>query len=263
MVAAHHPAAHTAHHPAARHPAAHGRTFRPDGYQPSLFGGDEPGVDETFGGLRRTWLDDESWIDHLPRWLRGADVVFDELLTVLPWAQRDVVMYDRVVAEPRLTAWWDTNHPSPAPSPVLDRARRVLTDRYRRPFDSIGFNLYRDGRDSVAWHADRERFELENPVVVIVSVGSPRAFQVRPRRDPFAGHVPATATAHTMPSWLLGHGDLLVMGGACQHHWEHRVPKTAHADGPRLSIMFRHHLAGEPTGSGSHRRWGAARDWER
>ena len=110
-------------------------------------------------------------------------------------------------------------------------SRRALTDHCLRPFDSTGFNLGRGGRDGVAWHADRERFEHEDPVVVIVSLGSPRPFQIRPK-----GGGPSQ-------SWLLGHGDLLVMGGACQHDWEHCVPKVAHAHGPRLSVMFRHHLA--------------------
>ncbi|MFZ4719542.1 MAG: alpha-ketoglutarate-dependent dioxygenase AlkB, partial [Ilumatobacteraceae bacterium] len=82
-----------------------------------------------------------------------------------------------------------------------------------------------------AWHADRERFHLENPVVAIVSTGTQRQFQMRPK-----GGGPSR-------SWQLGPGDLLVMGGACQHQWEHCVPKRAGVHGPRLSIMFRHHLA--------------------
>jgi alkylated DNA repair dioxygenase AlkB len=140
-------------------------------------------------------------------------------------------MYDRLLPEPRLTSWWSTATPADEPLPVLRDARVALTARYQRPFDSIGFNLYRDGSDSVAWHADRERFEHEDPVVAIVSVGAPRTFQMRPRGG---GH---------SQSWMLGHGDLFVMGGSCQHDWHHAVPKVAHAPGPRLSIMFRHHLA--------------------
>ena len=109
---------------------------------------------------------------------------------------------------------------------LVTRSRR----HYARPFDSIGFNLYRDGHDSVAWHSDRERYELEDPTVAIVSTGQPRPFHVRPRGG------------GASRSWQLGHGDLFVMGGSCQHDWEHCVPKVA-AAGPRLSIMFRHNLA--------------------
>ena len=200
-------------------------------WQQCLFAFEEPRVDPSFHGATRTWLDPESWVEHVPGWLHGADLVFAELVAKLPWRQREVTMYDRRLPEPRLTAWWGEGSATPEPLPVLAEARAALSREYQRPFDSIGCNLYRDGRDSVAWHADRERRALENPVVVILSTGAPRPFQMRP-----AGGGPSR-------TWLLGQGDLFVMGGACQHRWEHCVPKVAHADGPRLSIMFRHHLA--------------------
>ena len=200
-------------------------------WQQCLFAFEEADVDPTFAGATRTWLDDHSWVEHVPGWLHGADLVFAELVARLDWRQREVRMYDRLLAEPRLTAWWSAGEGAVEPLAVLATARRVLSARYHRPFDSIGFNLYRDGRDSVAWHADRERKDLEDPVVVVLSTGSPRTFQMRP-----AGGGPSR-------SWSLGQGDLFVMGGACQHRWEHCVPKVAQVAGPRLSIMFRHHLA--------------------
>jgi alkylated DNA repair dioxygenase AlkB len=199
-------------------------------WQQCLFAFEEPAVDATFATAERIELDDDCWVDHVPGWLHGADLVFAELVAKLPWRQRDVVMYDKLLPEPRLTAWWSDPDVEP-PLPVLHDGIAALTTRYHRPFDSVGFNLYRDGRDSVAWHSDRERFHLENPVVAIVSTGTPRAFQMRPK-----GGGPSR-------SWALAPGDLLVMGGACQHQWEHCVPKSSAVHGPRLSIMFRHHLA--------------------
>lgn len=208
-------------------------------WQGSLFAADDSArCDPRFGNLRRTWLDDESWIDHAPNWLVGADHLFAQLAARLPWRQREIVMFQRLLPEPRLTAWWSTHCGTPEPLPVLAAMRAALSVHYARSFDSIGFNLYRDGSDSVAWHSDRERYHLENPVVVIVSLGSPRPFRVRPR-DGGASTV-----------WRLGHGDLLVMGGACQHDWQHGVPKVARPVGPRLSVMFRHDLAGwDPYGT--------------
>ncbi|MGZ4769879.1 MAG: alpha-ketoglutarate-dependent dioxygenase AlkB [Ilumatobacteraceae bacterium] len=199
-------------------------------WQQCLFAFEEPSIDVDFSRVTRTWLDDHSWIDHAPRWLHGADRVFAELIAVLSWRQREVTMYDRRLPEPRLTAWWSTASPDAEVLPVLAEARAAFTRHYARPFDSIGFNLYRDGHDSVAWHGDRERFELEDPTVVIISTGQPRPFHVRPRGGGASW------------SWPLGHGDLFVMGGSCQHDFEHCVPKVA-AAGPRLSIMFRHNLA--------------------
>jgi alkylated DNA repair dioxygenase AlkB len=204
--------------------------------QGSLFALDDPSIDVRFGRLERVWLDEHTWVDHQPRWMCGADLVFGELVARMAWRQREVTMYDQRVREPRLTDWWSTADGRREPLPVLAEARAVLSRHYARSFDTIGFNLYRNGRDSVAWHADRERSLHEDPVVAIVSVGMPRAFQLRPRADgPRAGE--------PRRDWLLGHGDLLVMGGACQHDWEHRVPKDASAPGPRLSIMFRHDQA--------------------
>ncbi len=199
-------------------------------WQASLFGGDAPSCDATFANTERLWLDSTSWVDYAPNWLRGADQVFDGLSHALAWRQREVVMWDRLLPEPRLTWWWDGSDGSAEPMPVLAEIRIAMSTRYERPFDTIGCNLYRDGRDSVAWHGDRERFVHEDPIVVIVSVGAPRSFMLRPRGG------------GRSCSFRLGHGDLFVMGGACQHDWEHSVPKAAHVEGPRLSIMFRHNL---------------------
>lgn len=201
-------------------------------WQQCLFAFEEPTVDAGFTGLTRIWLDATSWIDHVPRWLSGADLVFAELVAKLPWRQREVTMYHRRLPEPRLTAWWSPTSGVPEPLPVLEEARVALSRQYSRPFDSIGFNLYRDGRDSVAWHSDRERYHQEDPVVVVLSTGAPRSFHVRSK------------AGGPSRSWQVGQGDLLVMGGACQHDHEHCVPKAAHVEGPRLSIMFRHNLAG-------------------
>ncbi len=199
----------------------------PDGWQASLFGLADPSIDATFAGIDRIHLDDTSWVDHLPLWLAGADLVFGELVARLPWRHRDVVMYDRVLPEPRLTSWWSEADDGAEPLPVLADIRHALTDRYARHFDSIGCNYYRDGNDSVAWHGDTVRKVYVDPLVAIVSVGSPRPFHLRPRGG------------GSSRSFELGLGDLLVMGGACQHDWEHSVPKVRHA-GPRLSITFRH-----------------------
>jgi alkylated DNA repair dioxygenase AlkB len=195
-------------------------------WQASLFGLDDPGVDHAFTGLERIWLDDDSWVDVLPGWLRGADLVFGELVSRMEWSQRHVVMFDRRLAEPRLTAWWAESHGVVEPLPVLSEIRHLLSAHYARPFTTIGSNYYRDGRDSVAWHGDRDRLRSPDPIVAIVSVGSPRPFHLRRRGGGPSIH------------FTLGQGDLFVMGGACQHDWEHCVPKVAQS-GPRISATFR------------------------
>ena len=196
-------------------------------WQPSLFALDPLGIDGSFSGLRRIHLDEQAWVDHAPGWVSGADVLFEEILTARRWEQRSRRMYDQRVTEPRLTAPWSLDSGQPLEPPILEEIRNVLSDRYERAFDSVGFNLYRDGRDSVAWHADRIPKEIPEPIVALVSLGEPRRFLLRPK-----GGGRSTA-------FLLGGGDLLVTGGQTQRSWKHSVPKVARA-GPRISLAYRH-----------------------
>jgi alkylated DNA repair dioxygenase AlkB len=197
-------------------------------WQGSLFGICAPQFDVEFTDLHRQHLDATSWVDHAPRWLRGSDQLLDDLRAVLPLRQRTGVrMYDRIVSEPRLTHWWQATHARPEPLPMLRDMRLALAQHYDEPFDSIGFNLYRDGNDSVAWHSDRHAKIVTDPTVVIVSLGAPRPFRMRPKGG-----------GHSLV-WELGDGDLFVMGGASQHDWEHTVPKVRVTTGPRMSISFR------------------------
>lgn len=137
-------------------------------------------------------------------------------------------MYDKRVQEPRLTSPWNAASGEPLSPPILEEIRVAMCRRYGREFDSVGFNLYRDGRDSVAWHGDNSGRRVRETVVAIVSLGNPRHLMLRPRRG----------NGHAL-RYLVGHGDLLVMGGTCQRTWEHAVPKTARAVGPRISVQFR------------------------
>jgi alkylated DNA repair dioxygenase AlkB len=197
-------------------------------WQPSLLdaGGGHPGVDRAFASAVRHQLDETAWVDLVPGWVSGAGALFEELAARASWRDETRKMYDKVVATPRLTATWRTSSGRPI-LPVLGEMGLALSERYGRDFDRGGLNLYRDGRDSVAWHGDRIPADVVEPVVGIVTLGSARTFRLRPR-----GGGPSTAL-------LPGPGDLLVTGGTCQRTWEHSVPKVASA-GPRISITFRH-----------------------
>lgn len=196
-------------------------------WQTSLFGGDGPIFDAAFAGCTRRELAGGAWLDHAPGWLEGSDTLFAALVEVAPWRQRTRRMYEQVLDEPRLTAWWRTDDGDAGLPPVVPAIRAALSTRYGVTFDSVGCNLYRDGRDSVAWHGDTVRKVMAEPLVAILSLGEPRRFLLRPR-----GGGPSLR-------YELGAGDLLVMGGTCQHTWEHCVPKVRSA-GPRLSVTFRH-----------------------
>ncbi|CAM5248196.1 Alpha-ketoglutarate-dependent dioxygenase AlkB OS=Streptomyces tendae OX=1932 GN=GUR47_36065 PE=4 SV=1 [Streptomyces tendae] len=184
-------------------------------------------------GLRRTRLGSGAWIDLLPGWLSGADALFERLAAEVPWRAERRAMYERVVDVPRLLAFYGAA--DPLPHPLLTEARDALSAHYARelgePFTTAGLCHYRDGRDSVAWHGDRiGRGARQDTMVAILSVGAPRDLLLRP-----AGGGGETVRRP------LGHGDLIVMGGSCQRTWEHCIPKSTRAAGPRISVQFRPH----------------------
>ena len=197
-------------------------------WQPSLFAaGPAVEIDRAIHARRRVHLDEASWVDHAPGWVRGADRLFEQIIEGRDWQQRTRQLYDERVAEPRLTDAWSAQSGEALQPAILEEIRAVLSTTYEREFDSVGFNLYRDGRDSVAWHADRIPKEVHDPIVALVSLGEARRFLLRPK-----GGGASTA-------FMLGRGDLLVTGGRTQRAWEHSVPKVARA-GPRISLGYRH-----------------------
>jgi alkylated DNA repair dioxygenase AlkB len=179
----------------------------------------------------RRHLSDGAWVDVAHGWLGDdADDLLVRLVDGVPWKAERRPMYDRVVDVPRLVHFYG---PDDAwPDGAIGEACARLNDRYAAElgerFVTAGLCYYRDGRDSVAWHGDTiGRARREDTMVAIVSLGAPRKLALRPRHG---------GPAH---SHLLGHGDLLVMGGSCQRTWEHAVPKTARPVGPRVSIQLR------------------------
>jgi alkylated DNA repair dioxygenase AlkB len=197
-------------------------------WQTSLFEeSGAPRVDHDFRGLVRHQLDATAWVDHVPGWLEHADEMFAWLLEAAPWQETEQELYGRTIATPRLVARWPYLPGEVDLPPVLEDIRAALVEQYRRPFDSVSANLYRDGRDSVAWHGDRIARTVVDPLVAIVSLGHPRRFLLRPRGG---------ARRLTIDPQ---HGDLVVMGGTSQRRWQHTIPKVASA-GPRISVTLRH-----------------------
>jgi alkylated DNA repair dioxygenase AlkB len=193
---------------------------------------EEVGVGRLGSSVRREHLGDGAWLDLRPGWVTGADELFVRLAGAVPWQAERRQMYERLVDVPRLLSFYGEDRT--LPDPILEEARRALGEHYAEelgePFCTAGLCLYRDGRDSVAWHGDTiGRGRTEDTMVAIVSLGTPRALLLRPRGGgPTVRHE-------------VGHGDLLVMGGNCQRTWEHAVPKTSRLIGPRISVQFRPH----------------------
>jgi len=191
---------------------------------------EKPSLGPLGSSVQRVSLSRGAWVDLGGGWGAGSGTVFGALAEAVPWRAERRHMYDRVVDVPRLLCFYGEGEP--LPHPLLTAALGALNAHYGaelgEPFRTAGLCLYRDGRDSVAWHGDRYgRGSREDTMVAILSLGAPRTFGLRPR-----GGGPSRR-------YEIGHGDLLVMGGSCQRTWEHAVPKTAQAVGPRISVQFR------------------------
>jgi alkylated DNA repair dioxygenase AlkB len=164
-----------------------------------------------------------------------ADRLLEALRDGIAWRQEVATVMGRRLPIPRLTAWHGAAGyvysgirltPAPWTAPLLE-LKALAEAIARQPFNSVLLNLYRDGRDSVSWHADNEPGLGQNPVIASLSLGAVRRFQLKHRR------LPERLTLD------LPHGSCLIMAGATQHHWLHQLPKTKAPVGPRINLTFR------------------------
>ena len=192
--------------------------------------GDQIALGRVGEGMTRRHLTHGAWLDVRPGWLTAGDRLLEDLVHEVPWQAERRQMYDSVVDVPRLTRFYAEGEP--LPRPILAQARDALSAHYAgelgEPFTTAGMCLYRDGRDSVAWHGDRiGRSREQDTMIAIVSLGADRPLSLRQRDGGASIKVAA------------GHGDLVVMGGSCQRTWDHAILKTSAVVGPRISVQFR------------------------
>lgn len=170
-----------------------------------------------------------------------SDRYFAALLEDLAWQEEEITIAGKKIKVPRLMCWYGDKDavykysgvvhvPLPWTDVLLDIRQRVERE-CSRPFNSVLANLYRDGSDSMGWHADKEKELGKNPLIASLSLGEARLFKIRHNK-----------TKETL-DLLLQHGDLLVMAGTLQHHWRHSLPKVARKLGKRINLTFRTILA--------------------
>ncbi|MBC7991166.1 MAG: alpha-ketoglutarate-dependent dioxygenase AlkB, partial [Luteimonas sp.] len=151
---------------------------------------------------------------------------FEALRDSLAWTSERRPMYDRIVDVPRLTAGFALA--DPGLPPVLREACDCIRSYVDAPFTHVGLNFYRDGRDSVAPHNDKLHSLATGHPIALLSLGATRRMDIRDKQPP--------RTTRRVP---LEPGSLLLMSHASQHHYEHGIPKTREAVGPRISVVFR------------------------
>lgn len=192
------------------------------------------------GGLQNTRHLPLKLLDYRPQFFTGEEsaAFIQKLKTEIAWQQETIQMYGKILKTPRLTAWYGDNektyafsgnkyHPMPWTLELLQIKQRVDEAAGIR-FNSVLLNYYRNGNDSVAWHADDEPELGRNPVIASVSFGQARKFDIRHKQDHKLRH-----------SVELENGSLLIMKGDLQHNWEHQVPKSTKALKERINLTFR------------------------
>lgn len=169
-----------------------------------------------------------------------AAALFTALRDAIAWERHRLRLFGRWIDAPRLSCWigdpgaaytYSRVRFEPRPWPAVVRQLRTeLHALTGIAFNSVLANRYRDGRDSMGWHADDERELGDAPVIASLSFGATRVFRLRSRHDP----------AQPPRSLDLGAGSLLLMSGPTQRNWQHALPKTSRDVGERINLTFRH-----------------------
>lgn len=163
--------------------------------------------------------------------------LFNVLLQSLAWQEEKIFIYGRWVKVPRLMCWYGDKNAGYQYSGVKHQAlpwtepliaiRHNIKIAHQCAFNSVMANLYRNGSDSMGCHADDEKELGINPTIASLSLGEQRLLKFKHQQRKQVIDV------------LLGHGDLLLMRGEIQHHWQHQVPKTKKPKSERINLTFR------------------------
>ena len=185
--------------------------------------------------------DERGRVAYTPGFL-SADVVqawFAELRESVPWKTQRRRMYDRDVDVPRLQAHFRLDQGDDAPDAIRVAAGKAVAFT-GVPFNSVGLNFYRDGRDSVAPHSDHLDEIVEGFPIALLSLGATRRMTIRAKEPP----------RRVLQIDLTG-GSLLVMSYETQLHYTHGIPKTRESVGARISLAFRVKPARDPAAEAS------------
>jgi alkylated DNA repair dioxygenase AlkB len=164
-----------------------------------------------------------------------SDHYFKLFRETTPWQQRTRKMYDKVVLDPRLTAYYGGANGFEWTPALLDIKEKVEA-ACGVVFDRVLLNCYRDGNDSVAWHSDTLPADGKHHHIASVTFGETRLFKVRHKFDKHQQQLEIPLT----------HGSFLLMGETMQDYYEHHVPKTARKIGARINLTFRISEPGKP-----------------
>jgi len=166
-----------------------------------------------------------------------ADRYFDSLMTGIDWRRDTAIMFGRKITTKRKVAWYGDEPFQYAYSgvsrtalpwmPALAELKSLIETESGETYNSCLLNLYHDGSEGMDWHSDDEKDLEPNGAIASLSLGAERKFAMKP------------ADGGESWSMMLAHGSLLIMAGATQDNWRHRLPTTKRVFGPRINLTFR------------------------
>lgn len=168
-----------------------------------------------------------------------SDKAFAKIQDELPWQQPTIRMHGKLIPIPRLQVWMGDDKTdyrysgkifSPEPwHPTIFAIKQKVESLTSYKYNSVLCNLYRNGQDSVSWHADDEPELCKETPIASFSLGALRRFDLKHKAKPTLEkvHIP------------LEHNTLLVMSPDVQNHWQHQLPKTKKVLEPRINLTFR------------------------
>ena len=158
--------------------------------------------------------------------------------TNIEWTHDQIRMFGKIIYVPRYSAWYgDANTEYTYSGLKMDpkawnKGLNYIKEKVNKvaglKFNSVLLNWYRDGIDSMGWHADDEKELGQNPVIASVNFGATRRFILRRNSD-----------NKEKIEVALKHGTLLIMAGEMQHYWQHSVPKEKKVGEDRVNLTFR------------------------
>ena len=182
----------------------------------------------------------EAEVIYYPNFLsqEKATLLFNLMRADVDWQQDNICVYGKIHPQPRLTHLFAENekpysysnitmYPTVFPE-YLQKVKKQIEQLIETSFTTCLANLYRDGKDSNGWHADDEKELGINPVIASLSLGAPRWFHLKHKKN-----------KELKTKIELTSGSLLVMQGSTQHHWLHQISKTKKEIGERINLTFR------------------------
>ena len=167
-----------------------------------------------------------------------ATAAFTTLITELPWQHDEVRLFGKRIVTARKVSWHGdlpfsyTYSGIPRSAQPWTSTLAAIKTRIEATtgttYNSCLANLYHNGTEGMAWHSDDEPMLLAHAPIASLSLGAPRRFDFKHKKDP-----------SLRASILLEHGHLLLMLNETQTHWLHALPKTQKIQTPRINLTFR------------------------